>query len=100
MIRIMLTDLTVLHDLMTVKIESIHYVINMYLRVSNRLMTEGVLDYKLATKIMKPRRKTRFSKNMITENPENTSSDTQSSPNLIREYGRTVGSDRVAAIIG
>lgn len=37
--------------------------------------------------------------NMIIENPENTISATQGSPNLIREGGRTVGSGRVATII-
>lgn len=40
-----------------------------------------------------------FSENLMTENPENTLSVTQGSPNLIREGGRTVGSGRVATII-
>lgn len=35
----------------------------------------------------------------MTETPENMSSVTQGSPNLIREGGRTVGSGRVATII-
>ena len=35
----------------------------------------------------------------MTENPENTLSVTKSSPNLIREGGRTVGSGRGATII-
>ncbi len=55
--------------------------------------------YKLATKILKPQRKSTISENMITEAPENTPFVTQGSPNLIREGGRTVGSGRVATII-
>lgn len=35
----------------------------------------------------------------MTENPEDTLSVTQGSPNLIREGGCTVGSGRVATII-
>ena len=55
--------------------------------------------YKMATKILKLQRKTIFSENMITKNPENTPSVTKGSPSLIREGGRTVGSGRVATII-
>ena len=55
--------------------------------------------YKLATKILKPQRKSIFLENMITENSENTPFVTKGSPNLIREGGRTVGSGRVAIII-
>ena len=55
--------------------------------------------YKMATKILKLQRKSIFSENMITENPENRPFATQGSPNLIREGGRTVGSGRVATII-
>lgn len=58
-----------------------------------------MLGYKLATKILKTQRKLIFSENLMTENPENTLSVTKSSPNLIREGGRTVGSGRVATII-
>ena len=58
-----------------------------------------MLGYKLATKILKTQRKTIFSENIMTENPENTLSVTQGSPNLIREGGRTVGSGRVATIV-
>ena len=58
-----------------------------------------MLGYKLATKILKTQRKTKFSENIMTENPENTLSVTQGSHNLIREGGRTVGSGRVATII-
>lgn len=36
---------------------------------------------------------------MITKNPENTPFVTQASLNLIREGGRTVGSERVAIIV-
>ncbi len=55
--------------------------------------------YKMATKILKLQRKSIFSENMMTENPENTLFATLGSPNLIREGGRTVGSGRVASII-
>lgn len=55
--------------------------------------------YKMATKILRIQIKTIFPENMMTENPENTPSVTQSSPNLIREGGRTVGSGRVATIV-
>ncbi len=55
--------------------------------------------YKMATKILKLQRKSLFSENMITINPENTPFSKQGSPNLIREGGRTVGSGRVATII-
>ena len=55
--------------------------------------------YKMATKILKLQRKSIFIENKITENPENMSSVTQGSPNLIREGGRTVGAGRVAPII-
>lgn len=55
--------------------------------------------YKMATKILKTQRKSIFSENMMTENPENTPFVKQGSPNLIREGGRTVGSGRVATII-
>jgi len=58
-----------------------------------------VRGYKMATKILKLQRKSIFSENMMTENPENTPSVTHSSPNLKREGGRTVGSGRVATII-
>ena len=44
-------------------------------------------------------RKSIFSKDMMTENLENTPSVKQGFPNLIREGGRTVGSGRVATII-
>ena len=54
--------------------------------------------YKMATKILKLQRKTIFSENMITKNPENTPFVTQGSPNLIREGGRTVKADHVDAI--
>lgn len=53
----------------------------------------------MATKILRIQIKTIFPENMMTENPENTPSVTQSSPNLIREGGRTVGSGRVATIV-
>jgi len=53
----------------------------------------------LATKILKIQRKSIFSKDMMTENLENTPFVTQGSPNLISEGGRTVGSGRVATII-
>jgi len=53
----------------------------------------------LSTKILKTQRKSIFSKDMMTENLENTPSVKQGSPNLIREDGRTVGSGRVATII-
>ncbi len=53
----------------------------------------------MATKILKTQRKLIFSENLMTENPENTLSVTKSSPNLIREGGRTVGSGRGATII-
>lgn len=43
------------------------------------------LGYKLATKILKTQRKIIFLENIMTENPENTLSVTQGSPNLIRE---------------
>lgn len=52
----------------------------------------------MATKILKTQRKLIFSENLMTENPENTLSVNKISPNLIREGGRTVGSDRVADI--
>lgn len=55
--------------------------------------------YKMATKILKTQRKSIFSENMITENPENRPFATLGSPNLIREGGRTGGSGRVAIII-
>jgi len=55
--------------------------------------------YKLATKILKLQRKTIFSENVITENPENTLFVTQGFPNLIREGGRTVGSGKVVSIV-
>lgn len=55
--------------------------------------------YKMATKILKLQRKSLFSENMITKNPENTPFANLGSPNLIREGGRTVGSGRVATII-
>lgn len=41
--------------------------------------------YKMATKILKTQRKIIFLENIMTENPENTLSVTQGSPNLIRE---------------
>ncbi len=53
----------------------------------------------MATKILKTQRKSIFSENMIIVKPENMPLVTQGSPNLIREGGRTVGSDRVATII-
>ncbi len=53
----------------------------------------------MATKIMKTQRKSVFSKNIMTENPESTPFATQGSPNLIREGSRTAGSGRVAAVI-
>ena len=53
----------------------------------------------MATKILKIKRKSVFTVNMITENPENMPFVTQGSPNLIREGGRIVGSGRVATII-
>ena len=53
----------------------------------------------LATKILKTQRKSLFSENMMTENPENKPFVTYGSPNLIREGGRTVGSGRVATIV-
>ncbi len=53
----------------------------------------------MATKILELQRKSIFIENTITENPENTPSVTQGSPNLIRGGGRTVGSGRVATII-
>lgn len=52
----------------------------------------------MATKILKTQRKLIFSENLMTENPENTLSVNKISPNLIREGGRTVGSDGVADI--
>ena len=55
--------------------------------------------YRMAKKILKIWRKSIFSENVITENPENTPPVTQGSPSLIREGGRTVGSGRVATII-
>lgn len=58
-----------------------------------------VFGYKLATKILKTQRKSTFSENMMTGNPENMPFVTKGSPNLIREGGRTVGSGRVATII-
>ena len=53
----------------------------------------------MATRILKTQRKSVFSKNVMTENLENTPFTKQGSPNLIREGGRTVGSGRVATII-
>ena len=53
----------------------------------------------MATKILKLQRKSIFSENMMTENPENTLFATLGSPNLIREGGRTAGSGRVAVIV-
>ena len=53
----------------------------------------------MATKFLKTQRKSIFSENMITGNPENTPFVIQGLPNLIREGGRTVGSGRVATII-
>jgi hypothetical protein len=53
----------------------------------------------MATKILKLQRKSLFSENMITKNPENTPFANLGSPNLIREGGRTVGSGRVVSIV-
>ena len=53
----------------------------------------------MATKILKIQRKTIFSENLMTENPENTPFVTHGSFNLIREGGRAVGSGRMAAIV-
>lgn len=58
-----------------------------------------VRGYKLTTNILKIWRKSIFSENLTTENPENTPAVTKGSSNLIREGGRTVDSGRVAAII-
>lgn len=58
-----------------------------------------IVGCKLAIKILKPQRKQIISENMTIENPENTPSVIQGFLNLIREGGRTVGSDRVATII-
>ena len=63
------------------------------------MKSQNVLGYRMATKILKLQRKSMFSENLMTENPENSPFVTQSSPNLIREGGRTVGSGRVATII-
>ena len=48
---------------------------------------------------MKTKRKSLFSENMMTKNPENMPFAKQGSLTLIREGGRTVGSGRVATII-
>lgn len=53
----------------------------------------------MATKILKTQRKSIFSENMMTENPENIPFVMQGSLSLIREGGRTGGSGRVAIII-
>ncbi|MDE6566555.1 MAG: hypothetical protein K2K70_02340 [Lachnospiraceae bacterium] len=52
----------------------------------------------MATKILKTQRKSLFSENLTTENPENKPFVTQGSPNLIREGGRTIAFGRAVAI--
>ena len=74
-----------------------------YLAISyivSLIIWEKLRGYKLATKILKAQRKTVFSENMMTEKLENTPFAKQGSYNLIREGRRTIGSGRVATIIG